>query len=66
MEVKIIGVPTDFGANRIGVDLGPAAIRYAHLIETLDDIGLDVEDLGDTGFHLIVSDPENEDKKYEL
>ncbi|WP_445475652.1 arginase [Methanococcoides methylutens] len=66
MEIKIIGVPTDFGANRIGVDLGPAAIRYARLFDTLTDMGLEVEDLGDIGFHLIENEPKSDDKKYEL
>lgn len=46
MQVKIIGVPVDLGANRRGVDMGPSAIRYALLREKLVEIGHDVEDLG--------------------
>ncbi|WP_027339506.1 arginase [Halonatronum saccharophilum] len=47
MKYKVIGVPTDFGANRRGVDMGPSAIRYAHLVEEIEKMGLNVEDLGD-------------------
>ena len=31
MQIDIIGVPIDLGAGRRGVDMGPSAIRYAHL-----------------------------------
>jgi len=31
--VRIIGAPTDYGANRRGVDMGPSAIRYAALAD---------------------------------
>lgn len=34
--IRVLGVPTDFGTDRRGVDMGPSAIRYAGLIETLD------------------------------
>lgn len=46
MQVKIVGVPIDLGANRRGVDMGPSAIRYALLGEKLQEIGHEVEDLG--------------------
>jgi arginase len=45
--VRIIGAPTDYGANRRGVDMGPSAIRYAGLADELGRIGLDVTDVGD-------------------
>jgi arginase len=45
--VRIIGAPTDYGANRRGVDMGPSAIRYAGLADELERIGLDVTDAGD-------------------
>ncbi|TQQ79288.1 arginase [Halonotius terrestris] len=47
-SVRIIGAPTDYGANRRGVDMGPSAIRYAGLAEQLeaaDVIPLDVGDI---------------------
>lgn len=42
----IIGVPLDLGSGRRGVDMGPSAIRYAHLNTVLEEMGLKVEDAG--------------------
>lgn len=46
-NVSIIGVPLDLGAGTRGVNLGPDAIRYAGLVERLENIGYNVEDRGD-------------------
>ena len=46
MQIDIIGVPVDLGADRRGVDMGPSAIRYAHLQSKLEDLGHTVEDKG--------------------
>ena len=46
MQIDIIGVPMDLGQNRRGVDMGPSAIRYAHLREKLEGLGHVVEDKG--------------------
>lgn len=46
MQVDIIGVPIDLGADRRGVDMGPSAIRYAHLQKKLEDLGYGVQDEG--------------------
>jgi arginase len=46
-KISIVGVPMDLGADRRGVDMGPSALRYADLNETLQELGLEVEDLGD-------------------
>jgi len=46
-RVRIIGAPTDYGANRRGVDMGPSAIRYAGLSSVLEDLGVACEDAGD-------------------
>lgn len=46
MKIDIIGVPLDLGADRRGVDMGPSAIRYAHLNQTLEALGYTVEDRG--------------------
>lgn len=46
-RVAVVGVPMDLGANRRGVDMGPSALRYARLLEQLEDLGYTVEDLGD-------------------
>ncbi len=46
MQIDIIGVPIDLGADRRGVDMGPSAIRYAHLQQKLEMLGYTVEDKG--------------------
>ena len=45
--VRIIGAPTDYGANRRGVDMGPSAIRYAGLDEQITAAGATCADAGD-------------------
>jgi arginase len=44
---RVIGAPTDYGANRRGVDMGPSAIRYAGLAAQLERAGATVVDAGD-------------------
>lgn len=46
MQIDVIGVPIDLGAGRRGVDMGPSAIRYAHLQNSLADLGYEVRDEG--------------------
>jgi len=46
-RVRIIGAPTDYGANRRGVDMGPSAIRYAGLEPALEDLLEECSDAGD-------------------
>ncbi|MBI3737968.1 MAG: arginase [Chloroflexi bacterium] len=46
MQIDIIGIPIDLGADRRGVDMGPSAIRYAHLQNKLEALGYTVEDKG--------------------
>lgn len=58
--VRIIGVPTDYGQDRRGVDMGPSAIRYAGLAEDLADAGVETEDTGD----LLVPRAEERDPDY--
>lgn len=47
MRVGILGIPMDLGAGRRGVDMGPSAIRYARLEQTLRALGHELSDLGD-------------------
>ncbi len=54
MEISLIGVPMDLGADRRGVDMGPSAIRYSDLGDKLRTLGFDVTDAGT----LHVPDPE--------
>ncbi|MHC0039643.1 arginase [Pseudoneobacillus sp. C159] len=46
-KISIIGVPIDLGQTRRGVDMGPSAIRYAGVVERLENLNYEVEDLGD-------------------
>jgi arginase len=45
--VRVLGVPTDYGVDRRGVDMGPSAIRYAGLEDAIEDVGLSCTDAGD-------------------
>jgi arginase len=45
-RVDVVGVPMDLGADRRGVDMGPSAIRYARLKESLERLGMTVTDHG--------------------
>jgi len=46
-RARVIGVPTDYGTDRRGVDMGPSAIRYAGLHDALESTGVAVDDTGD-------------------
>jgi arginase len=46
MQIDIIGVPMDLGADHRGVDMGPSAIRYAHLHQKLEELGCTLADKG--------------------
>jgi arginase len=46
-KISLIGVPMDLGQTRRGVDMGPSAIRYAGVVERLENIDYEVDDLGD-------------------
>lgn len=47
MLCKIIGVPVQDGASRLGCEMGPSALRTAGLRDTLEELGHRVIDLGD-------------------
>ena len=51
--VDIIGVPIDYGANKRGVDMGPAAVRYTGLYEAIVDMGLECQDTGNIDVPII-------------
>lgn len=46
MIIDIIGAPTAFGQRKPGVALGPDAVRFCFLKEKLEDLGHQVNDLG--------------------
>jgi arginase len=45
-RLHVFGVPIDLGQERRGVDMGPAAVRYAGLHAALLEIAQEVEDFG--------------------
>ncbi|MCS7173414.1 MAG: arginase [Armatimonadetes bacterium] len=49
-KVGILGVPLDLGSNRRGTDMGPSAMRYARLVESLGSLGWEVRDFGNVSF----------------
>ena len=57
-RIEIIGAPTAFGQRKLGVNFGPDALRYAGLIERIEDIGHEVIDKGN------VKSPVLDMKKY--
>lgn len=58
MQISVLGIPMDLGAGRRGVDMGPSALRNAHLSARLRELGHEVNDLGDVK----VAIPETVDK----
>ncbi len=44
--IQIIGVPIDLGQTQRGVDMGPAAMRYAGLSSSLTALGYRIHDAG--------------------
>jgi arginase len=44
--IRIIGIPIDLGQSQRGVNMGPAAVRYAGLADRLKRIGYKVQDAG--------------------
>jgi arginase len=45
--ITILGAPIEAGASVAGAAMGPAMLRTAGIVETLRDLGHDVEDRGD-------------------
>ena len=46
VKIDIIGAPTAFGQPKLGVSLGPDAVRLCGLEKRLSDLGHDVADKG--------------------
>lgn len=60
--ISIIGVPVDLGAGRRGVDMGPSAIRYANIVDRMENCGYDVVDYGDLKIPIPVRNKEENTK----
>lgn len=61
MDIRIIGAPMDLGADRRGVDMGPSALRYAGVADSIRSLGYSIDDAGD----LPVPRPEGRDPNAE-
>jgi arginase len=46
-HIKIFGVPLDLGTEKLGVDMGPRAIRYAGLLDAFEFNDFEYLDYGD-------------------
>lgn len=46
-KVDLIGVQMDLGAGTRGVNMGPAAIRYAGVVKGIEELGYECNDKGD-------------------
>ncbi|WP_295810097.1 arginase [uncultured Nitratireductor sp.] len=46
MHCKILGIPVQDGAGRMGCEMGPSALRTAGLVAALGELGHQVSDLG--------------------
>lgn len=57
-KVSVIGLPMDLGQTRRGVDMGPSALRCAGVVERIEQLQIEVEDLGD----IIVGRPGSADE----
>src|ERR1700730_4114196 len=47
--VSILGVPLRYGADMVGVELGPAVMRMAGLESRIAQLGYEIRDRGDVG-----------------
>lgn len=64
-KIDIIGANTPFGQPRLGVDLGPDAVRYAGLVSTLKRLNNEVEDKGNIATDLKVDVETHSQEKVE-
>lgn len=46
MKVRLLGIPIEDGAGRMGCEMGPSAYRTAGIADAISELGHEVEDLG--------------------
>ncbi|MGH7203778.1 MAG: arginase family protein [Candidatus Levyibacteriota bacterium] len=46
MKATLIGIPLDLGAKNLGVDIGPNAFRYQHIVQKLESSNIKISDEG--------------------
>lgn len=63
MNIDVIGVPVDLGADRRGVDMGPSAIRYSGLMQAIKSLNIHYRDLGNIPVPVPESHQENSSVK---
>src|SRR5687768_3420400 len=61
-RVSIFGVPLGYGASMAGVDIGPAALRVARIVERVGELGYEVNDRGDLRLERPRSHPRTQEK----
>lgn len=65
-QISIIGVPSDYGQRRRGVDMGPSAIRYSGVIDRLQALQFNVKDEGDIRLKLVKEQQKGDPKLLNL
>src|SRR5882672_3924140 len=60
--VGILGVPLRYGADMVGVELGPAVMRMAGLEPRIASLGYRVRDRGDVGSERLPQPANQQDK----
>ena len=61
-RVSIFGVPLGYGASMAGVDIGPAALRVARIMDRIGELGYEVNDRGDLHLERPRSHPRAQEK----
>lgn len=46
MKVRLLGIPIEDGAGRMGCEMGPSAYRTAGIADAITELGHEIEDLG--------------------
>jgi len=46
MDIRLIGIPLQDGSRRLGCEMGPSSYRAAGIVETLSELGHNIEDVG--------------------
>lgn len=47
INISLIGIPVDLGAEALGVSMGPQTLRFNDIVEKFTHVGINVNDLGD-------------------
>ncbi|MFD1627328.1 arginase [Azospirillum griseum] len=64
--IQLLGVPVDVGAGQKGASMGPAALRLVGLVDTLEELGFSVRDLGDVTPKPLPADADPKDRRAQI